>query len=472
MNKTSSNPLVDATLDLFGLAPGEIQSFEVHPIKSGYSQIEITLSPRPTQCPCCGDDHPHICNYTLKRISHSAIHGLKTDILYHRRRYRCPTCKKTWSEEDPFTFKKKRISSAITIQVLEDLKNPTETYASIGHRHGISAATVQNIFDQHVYFPHKRKLPQFLIVDEVYAFKNEISGYVCVLMDGITEIPVDLLPNRRKNDLKNFAELYSREERKKVKYCCSDMYQPYQDFFKTYFPNAVRAVDRFHVVQEFDRRMTKVRIAIMKQNYQGSDHYYLLKHWNHLLGIRPGTRDEKTGQNIFDPAAPKEFNQHFSCYLNKYDLRQRLLAVSQDLEECYRYKNELSDFFRIKTRSEAAKKIDKFIEKLKESELIEMQEFARTMEHWHDEILNSFIVYQTVDEVDPGSGKVIHKKKRLNSGIMENKNGIIKKLKRNANGFANWERFRNRVLYVLDKDSTYSLEPLDIRAIHKADPRE
>ena len=90
----------------------------------------------------------------------------------------------------------------------------------------------------------------------------------------------------------------------------------------------------------------------------------------------------------------------------------------------------------------------------------------------HDEILNSFIVYQTVDEVDPGSGKVIHKKKRLNSGIMENKNGIIKKLKRNANGFANWERFRNRVLYVLDKDSTYSLEPLDIRAIHKADPRE
>ena len=39
-------------------------------------------------------------------------------------------------------------------------------------------------------------------------------------------------------------------------------------------------------------------------------------------------------------------------------------------------------------------------------------------------------------------------------------------------GFANCQRFRNRVLYVLDKDSTYSLEPLDVREIHKAGQRE
>lgn len=69
-----------------------------------------------------------------------------------------------------------------------------------------------------------------------------------------------------------------------------------------------------------------------------------------------------------------------------------MTAVSQDLEKCYRYKNELSDFLGIKTRSEASKRIDPFIEKPNNRERIDMQEFAKTMERGHGVILHSFIV--------------------------------------------------------------------------------
>ena len=48
---------------------------------------------------------------------------------------------------------------------------------------------------------------------------------------------------------------------------------------------------------------------------------------------------------------------------------------------------------------------------------------------------------------------------RMNNAIIENRNAIIKCIKKNANGYTNWDRFRNRVLYVLDADARFSLNP-------------
>ena len=49
---------------------------------------------------------------------------------------------------------------------------------------------------------------------------------------------------------------------------------------------------------------------------------------------------------------------------------------------------------------------------------------------------------------------------KMTNAIIENKNAIIKCVKKNANGYTNWERFRNRIMYVLDPKATYSLYPI------------
>ena len=46
---------------------------------------------------------------------------------------------------------------------------------------------------------------------------------------------------------------------------------------------------------------------------------------------------------------------------------------------------------------------------------------------------------------------------KMTNAIIENKNAIIKCVKKNANGYTNWERFRNQIMYVLDSKDTYSL---------------
>ena len=73
-----------------------------------------------------------------------------------------------------------------------------------------------------------------------------------------------------------------------------------------------------------------------------------------------------------------------------------------------------------------------------------MNEFANTLINWKREIINSFIVV----------GK---DNKTISNAIIENRNKSIKTIKRNGNGYTNWERFRNRVMYSLNPSATHHL---------------
>ncbi len=68
-----------------------------------------------------------------------------------------------------------------------------------------------------------------------------------------------------------------------------------------------------------------------------------------------------------------------------------------------------------------------------------------TPARWKQEIIHSFII---IDK---------EHNKKMNNGIIENRNKVIKQLKHNSNGYKNRERFRNRALYVLNEDATFRL---------------
>ncbi len=73
-----------------------------------------------------------------------------------------------------------------------------------------------------------------------------------------------------------------------------------------------------------------------------------------------------------------------------------------------------------------------------------MNDFANTLINWKNEIVNSFLVVNT-------NGKTI------SNAIIENRNKSIKTIKRNGNGYTNWDRFRNRVLYSVNESSVHRL---------------
>jgi hypothetical protein len=73
-----------------------------------------------------------------------------------------------------------------------------------------------------------------------------------------------------------------------------------------------------------------------------------------------------------------------------------------------------------------------------------------TLDNWKEEIANSFIPYKR------HNGKTV----RLSNGKIEGKNSYIKKMLKLANGYSNFERFRNRAMYCENYFETYSIEKL------------
>ena len=258
-------------------------------------------------------------------------------------------------------------------------------------------------------------------------------------------------------------------ERKKVKFIAAEMYETYREVCRQMFPNAVYACDRFHVMQEFTRKLRDVRVRVMKGSQIGSDEYYLLKHQNHLLGIRPDAKikvknpdsyssNKTIWVNRFDSTVDKTYNAHFKKYMNEYELLDLLLSIDPQLTEAYELRNDLSDFFRNGTTEDAAQRLQVILNKLNQSQVRELNAFGRTVVNWFREIVNSFEIVKTEYEVSRKTGKAKRKDHRLTSSMIENRNKLVKQIKNNANGYTNWPRFRNRVLYVLNK-TPYLLEP-------------
>ena len=295
--------------------------------------------------------------------------------------------------------------------------------------------------------------------DEVYAFKSEKSKYVCVLLDFKKQIPVDVLPNRKKEYLLNYFQKIPLEERKKVKYACSDMYEVYRDVVHKVFPCSCMLLDYFHLSQDFHRKMNEVRIKVMKgyKDDKASDEYYLLKRFNWLLFKNP--EDEDKYGRLFDVERERKYNSHFKSYMNYYDLRRKLLEINNDLTICYSLKLELVDFYSKSTIDNAQVNLENLIRSCIDTNIEEMIAFSNNLINWKQEIINSFTIVGAEYKVEADKGQVVVCNKKVNNAIIENRNKIIKCIKNNANGYTNWLRFRNRVMYVLDPNATFSLEP-------------
>lgn len=136
------------------------------------------------------------------------------------------------------------------------------------------------------------------------------------------------------------------------------------------------------------------------------------------------------------------YNRRLKRYINYPQLLELILSISDELATAYHLKSEYLYMNRHSTYENIQDKLDAHLEKMKKSGILEIMKFRKTLNHWYGEILTSFILIDG---------------RRLSNGIMESRNGIAKKIKNNANGYYNFNRYRNRCLYVMNKDAQPSL---------------
>jgi len=461
-------------LALFNLEEDRVESISIHN-ESNQAVVDVLLRADYPPCPSCGCADVKIKGYTLKHIRHGVLTDRNCILKYNARRYVCPVCKRTYYEHNPFVFGSMKISAMTVHNVLKDLKNYNETFSSVANRYHISPTSAASIFDSHVFMP-RLPLPELMCWDETYAFhhKGENSKYVFTMLDFNTIEPVDILPSRRKDYLLRYFMAIPKEERNNVKMIATDMYAEYRYIIRSMFPNVLHAVDHYHVCQDLSRRTDAVRLRIMKSipktihgTNQITDEYYLLKKFNWLIFKRPDSISayedeygEKHTAELFDPNRIRKYNRKLNRYVNFYEIKEMIEAIHPDLKVAWQLKDDVTDFYTNNTYESAPQALNELMQKFNTCGVQEMIEFARLLRNWREEIINSFIIVKNSYKVDKDSGQVVMSAQHLNTGLLENRNSVIKCIKKNSTGYANWDRFRNRCLYILRKSALPMLNPI------------
>jgi transposase len=364
------------------------------------THIYCSLKVKEHKCPCCGEHTTSIHDYREQIVKDVPAFGNNVFIHLRKRRYRCKYCGKRFQENNNFLPKYYRMTSRLITYILDKLRTNC-SYTSVAKIVNLSVTTVIRIFD-YISYP-KPKLPKVLSIDE---FKGNTGSekYQCILTDPDNKVVLDILPMRYKHYLTNYFRDYDKESREKVNYFISDMWQTYADISAVWFKNAVFVVDKYHWIRQIMWAFENVRKQ--EQKKFSKTHRIYFKHSRKLLLKR------------FD-----ELNDEQKQQVNV------MLYASPTLSTAYFYKEDFLKILNNKDKEVAQKDLKLWIESALDTEIPQLVKCANTMINWFKGITNSL------------STKYIN-------GFTEGCNNKIKVLKRNAYGYRNFRRFRNRILHI------------------------
>lgn len=385
-----------------------LQGVTVKKITEAEEKIEIAVEMKRQmqECPQCGQKTDRIHDYRNQKIRDMSCFGRTVTLLLRKRRYVCE-CGKRFYEKNSWLERYQRETKRTTLAILKDCGTEAN-YATIGKRYGVSGATAARRFDR-LQMAAPKILPEVLGIDE---FRGNSGGekFHCILTDIQNRHVADILQTRLERDLIDYFKKYDRST---VKYFVSDMYKPYAEIAKTYFPGAIHVIDRYHWVRQATWAFEKVRKDIQKKF--SKSHRIYFKHSRKLLLKRASKLSEQELQQI-------NIMLYASADLsNAYFLKEQLYRILDGIKDhTVTDKSDLKREFRVWIRDALDSEIPAFVS------------CAHTYRRWLEPILNSFDC-------------------SYSNGFTEGCNNRVKVLKRNAFGFHSFKRFRSRILFSCPK---------------------
>jgi len=391
------------TEKLLGLQEAKVTKIEEN--KDGL-QISVEIQQKEHLCPCCGKHTNTVHDYRRQKIKDISAFGKAVCIIYRKRRYRCNFCGKRFYESNTFLPRYHRMTSRLVAHIINLLRS-VRSFTSVANETGLSVSTVIRIFD-HVSYP-KAELTEALSIDE---FKGNTWGekYQCILTDPINKRVLDILPQRHGHYLNRYFKQYSTEKREQVKFFVSDMWRAYADSASIWFKNAVQIVDKYHWIRQCIWAFENVRKE--EQKKLGTNLRKYFKRSKQLLTKRYDWLNDEEKQQV-----------------------NVILYYSVNLSNAYYFKESFLKVLECKNSENAKKLLCNWVAEAECCELKQFEKCAQTIRNWYSGIANSL-------------------NSHITNGFTEGCNNKIKVLKRNAFGYKNFSRFRNRILHIFSTQHT------------------
>ena len=379
-----------------------------------YKIFEGYLSYKPSFCPKCGvvfDDEFEKHGFIVSDIKIPNVSGYKSILRLHKQRYLCKHCNKAFTLTSNITDYGCFISNLTKQKIAKDLmKKLSETDIALDN--GVSSNTVERVMDS--YYKtlklYKHYLPEVISFDEFKSVKSADGAMSFHMCNGITGQIIDIVEDRRLDNLIKYFFYYDYKARSKVKYITIDMYSPYISLIKKMFPNAKIIIDKFHLTQLISRSLNKTRIKVMnkdKKNYRK-----LKRYWRLILKDRT--------------------ELDFSKW-RKYTCFEHLMTQSDVVDYLVNTDEQLKQTYLI---------YQKILYALKKKDYIYLKQSLANINLNISSYMKTSI--KTLTEFLPYIKNTFEN--NYNNGFIEGNNNFIKVIKRIAFGFRSFRRFKARIM--------------------------
>ena len=382
-------------------------------------ELMVEQVPGVVRCPTCAT-RAQVKERPVVHYVDLPVYGTPMSLAWKKHRMRCgvPTCpKKTWVLEDHRIAAKNcllttRAAKWATVQV-----GGGRTVSEVADELACDWHTVNDAvstYGEALLEADRKRLNQTTAIglDETSFVKlgSQIhTNYATTVADVENHQIIDILPTRNYTDVAGWMDKQPRAWKERIRFGALDMSATYAAVYSVILPRAAQVVDPFHVISLANRCLDAVRRRVQSEQ----------------LGHR-GRRDDPLyrarrvlliGEEKLDAAATERL----------WSLLE-LGDPGAEVAIAYRIKERLRDFYRTRQPDEARQLLEELQRHcVRRTMPPEIQKLGRTIRAWFDKICNYHLA-------------------RVSNGPTESLNNLIKRIKRIAFGFRNFENYRIRAL--------------------------
>lgn len=310
-------------------------------------------------CPRCATLCQSTYDHRWVKIRDGLIRGRVLRLKIKKRRFFCKTCQKPFTEPVEGILPRRKSTQRMRREIRQacetfvDLKTVRETFQ-------VSNDTVYRaLYEQLKYSAQERintPWPSRIGLDE-HGWKRREFVTMVVNQAKQKRNLIELVLGKSREALER--ELAHIPGRENVKVVSMDMCESFRNFSASFFPQAKRVADKFHVLRLLSGPILKKRRSIT------------------------GTNADRKARGLL------LMNSKRLDYFERLAIR-RYLEKHPELAELYSWKERLHSFYEIRGQRRAELALHQMTEKMKESQLPEIKRLRRTLLNWREEVLNYF----------------------------------------------------------------------------------
>jgi transposase len=386
------------TLSKFVLLP-EILSWNV---KHHGDQIYYwcVKDPKIEYCPKCAA--PSSSGYDTRHVAikDAPIRDHGVTLYIRKRRLWCKPCGRPFTEPVPGIRKGKRHTERYANSVgwacdkFADLKSVRRAYKCSAHFvYHAHYSRLEREIKEKINYPWTSSVG----IDEHSFRKDPLTRrmeFASLIVDYDKGRVREIVLGKTCEELKSQLALIPGREN--VRQAVIDMCDPFKNFIREFFPNALITADKFHVLRLLSPALLRRRKEIT------------------------GTRADARAKRLLLMGAR---NLDYSSALTL----RRFLEHYPELHELYVWKERLHGFYRMRGHRRAQRAFTAMTDEMALSQLPEIKTLRKTLLKWRVEVLNYFLT-------------------RLTNGRTEGFNNKAKVVKRRAYGYRSFRNYRLKVL--------------------------